>query len=72
MQNFIGVKNNITLFFQVRIRLIISTVNVDEIVMLITVNLHFVGYQRIQSQNITSAVPDNLCIGIAVNQQMGH
>ena len=29
-------------------------------------------HQRIQTNNITSAISDNLCIGIAVNQQMAH
>ena len=40
--------------------------------MLITVNLHFIGHQRIQPHHITSAVADNLCVGIAVNQQVAH
>ena len=70
MQNFISIKNDVTLFFQIRICFIITAVNVYQAVFLITVNLHLVRHQRIQSDNITSAVSDDLCIGIAVNQQM--
>ena len=47
MQNLFRTERDVALFLDMRIRLIISTVNVDEIVMLITVNLYFVRHQRI-------------------------
>ena len=72
MENFISVEKDISLFFQVRICLIVTAVNVYQTVFLIAVNLHFIRHQWIQPNNITSAVSDNLCIGIAVDQQMGH
>ena len=47
MQNFIGIKNDVALFFQIRICFIVTAVNVYQAVFLITVNFHLIRHQRV-------------------------
>ena len=46
-RNKLCIKNNVTLFLNIRIRLVVSAVNIYQPVMFITVNLHFIGHQWI-------------------------
>ena len=68
VQHIFCLQDNIALLFQVWIGFIVAAVDVDQTVSLVTVYSDLIRHQRIQSQNITSAVSDDLCIGITVNQ----
>ena len=70
MQHVFCLQDNIALLFQVWIGFIVAVVDVDQTVSLVTV--YSIRHQRIQPQYISTTVSDNLCVSIAVNQQMGH
>ena len=72
MQHIFCLHDNIALLFQVWIGFIVATVDVDQTISLVTVYSDLIRHQRIQPQYISTTVSDNLCISIAVNQQMGH
>ena len=77
MQHIVRLKsyrpsNLIGAFSSVHIVRIINGVFVIEPSMLITVHLHPIRHQRIQSHNFTLAVSDDLTVGIAPQEQMRH
>ena len=65
-------QDNIALLLQVWIGFIVAAVDVDQTISLVTVYSDLIRHQRIQPQYISTTVSDNLCISIAVNQQMRH
>ena len=68
VQHLIGIQHNIALLFQVWICFIIAAVNIYQTVFLISVDLHFIRHQRIQTEDFAFTVAENLSIGVAVNQ----
>ena len=56
MQNIFSFQNDIALFLQIRICLIVSAVNVNQIISFVPVYFDFVRYQRIQSSASPSGI----------------
>ena len=72
MQNLFHWQNDLALLLEIRVVFVISAVAVNEPSAIVAVNTHLIRHQRIQSYDITSAVPDDLRIGVAVDQQVRH
>ena len=72
MQHLFHRQNNLALLLEIRIVFVVSAVPVDEPAVIVTVNTHLIRHQRIQPDDVTSAVPDDLRIGVSVDQQMCH
>ena len=72
MQHLFHRQDDFPLLPEIRVVFVVSAVAVNELAAIVTVNTHLIRHQRIQSDDVTSAVPDDLRIGIAVDQQVRH
>ena len=50
----------------------VGVVDIVELATLISVNFDILRQKRIQTQHRILAIPDDLCVGVAPEEQMGH
>ena len=72
MQHLFHRQNDLALLLEIRVVFVISAVAVNEPAAIVTVNPHLIRHQRIQPDDVTSAVPDDLRVGVAIDQQVRH
>ena len=72
MKNLVSLKDDI-LIMLTGFFIGVCVVGVDQVTAFrVTVNLHILGEKGIQTDDAVLAVTDDLCIGVAPEQQMTH